>query len=121
MSDACSRHRRERSTLRKLLLLLLMLLELLLLVLLLGCLLLVRLLLLEGLMKQFGLLSMWPLLSKLTSPSCSRAMARGLEKRVLDGVNARPWCGCGSFCRGPLHWIRGWGLPMGSIPAVAHW
>ena len=58
-----------------------------------------------------------------TSPSCSRAVARGLEKRVLDGVNARPLAGsgCGSFCRGPLHWIRGWGLPMGSIPAAAHW
>ena len=53
---------------------------------------------------------------------CFPRMARGLEKRVLDGVNARPLAGsgCGSFCRGPLHWIRGWGLPMGSIPA-AHW
>ncbi len=58
-----------------------------------------------------------------TSPSCSRAMARGLEKRVLDVVNARPLAGagCGSFCRGPLHWIHGWGLPMGSIPPEAHW
>ncbi len=50
-------------------------------------------------------------------------MTGGLEKRVLDGVNARPLAGagCGSFCRGPLHWIRGWGLPMGSIPVAAHW
>jgi hypothetical protein len=48
-------------------------------------------------------------------------MARGLEKHVLDGVNARPLAGsgCGSFCRGPLNWIRGWGLTMGSIPAAA--
>jgi hypothetical protein len=53
----------------------------------------------------------------------SRAMATGLEKRVLDGVNTRPLAGsgCGSFCRGPLHWIRGWGLSMGSIPGAAHW
>ncbi len=52
-----------------------------------------------------------------------KGMPRGLEKHVLDGVNARPLVGsgCGSFCRGPLNWIRGWGLPMGSIPAAAHW
>ncbi len=50
-------------------------------------------------------------------------MARGLEKRVLDDVNEWPLTGsgCGSFWRGPLHWIHGWGLPMGSIPTAAHW
>jgi hypothetical protein len=44
-------------------------------------------------------------------------------KRVLDGVNERPLAGsgCGSFCRGPMHWIPSWGLPMGSIPAAEHW
>ncbi len=42
---------------------------------------------------------------------------------VLEAVYYRSLTssGCGSFCRGPLHWIRGWGLPMGSIPAAAHW
>ena len=53
---------------------------------------------------------------------CSRAMARGLEMRVLDGVNARSlagfgwesgaWVRCTGFADG--------GLPMGSIPG-AHW
>ena len=46
---------------------------------------------------------------------CSRVVTRGLEMRVLDGVNARSFTGsgCGSFSRGPLHWIRGWGLAYG--------
>jgi hypothetical protein len=54
---------------------------------------------------------------------CSRAMAGGLEMCVLDVVNVRsfPGSGCGSFYRGPLHWIHGWGLSMGSIPGVTHW
>ena len=25
------------------------------------------------------------------------------------------------FCGGPLHWIRGWGLLMGSVPGATHW
>ena len=42
-------------------------------------------------------------------------MSRGLEIRVLDGVNVRSLAGsgCESFCRGPLYWICGWGLSMG--------
>ena len=55
------------------------------------------------------------------SPSMFPHNARGLEIRVLDGVN--PWSiggfGCGSFCRGQLIWIRGWGLAMGSIPGTS--
>jgi hypothetical protein len=54
---------------------------------------------------------------------CSRVMTRGLEMRVLDGVNT--WSlagfGCGTFCRGPLHWIYSWGLYMGSIHGLSHW
>ncbi len=54
---------------------------------------------------------------------CSRVMSRGFEIRFLDGVNV--WSlvgsGCESFCRGPIHWIHGWGLSMGSIPGVTHW
>ena len=53
---------------------------------------------------------------------CSRAMARGLDMRVLDGVNALSFVGFGweSFV-----WVRctgfaDGGLPMGSIPG-AHW
>ncbi len=44
---------------------------------------------------------------------CSRAMTGGLEMCVLDDVNVKSFTGsgCGSFYRGPLHWIRGWGLP----------
>jgi hypothetical protein len=26
-----------------------------------------------------------------------------------------------SFYRGPSHWIRGWGLSMGSIPGETYW
>ncbi len=54
---------------------------------------------------------------------CSRVMARGLEMRVLDGVNARSlvslgweffaWVRCTGFANG--------GLPMGSILGSAHW
>jgi hypothetical protein len=42
---------------------------------------------------------------------------------VLDGVNTRSLegSGCESFHRGQLHWIRGWGLPMGLIPGPADW
>ncbi len=55
--------------------------------------------------------------------SCGRTMTRGLEMCVLDGTNTRSVAdvGCESFCRGPLHWIRGWGLPMGSVLGAAHW
>ncbi len=53
----------------------------------------------------------------------ARAMTRGLEIRVLEGANV--WSiagsGCESFDRGPLHWILGWGLSMGSVPGAAHW
>jgi hypothetical protein len=54
---------------------------------------------------------------------CSRTMTRGLEMFVLDDDNTRslPGSGCGSFHRGPLNWIHGWGLSMGSIPGSAHW
>ena len=52
---------------------------------------------------------------------CSRAMARGLDMRVLDGVNALSFAGFGweSFA-----WVRctgfaDGGLPMGSIPGSA--
>jgi hypothetical protein len=46
---------------------------------------------------------------------CSRAVTRGLEMCVLDVVNAWSFTGSGlgSFCRGPLHWIHGWGLAYG--------
>ena len=54
---------------------------------------------------------------------CSRAVTRGLDRRVLDGVNAWSLAGFGweSFA-----WVRctgftDGGLPMGSIPGVAHW
>jgi hypothetical protein len=54
---------------------------------------------------------------------CSHTMVGGLEIRVLDDVNT--WSlvgsGCGSFWRGPLHWIHEGGLPMGSIPGTSHW
>ena len=45
-------------------------------------------------------------------------MARGLEMRVLDGVNARSLVGfwVGILCMGPMHWIRGWGLVYGIYP-----
>jgi hypothetical protein len=29
--------------------------------------------------------------------------------------------GVNPFCRGQCHWIRGWGLNMGSIPGSVHW
>ncbi len=53
---------------------------------------------------------------------CSRAVTRGLDRRVLDGVNAWSLAGFGweSFA-----WVR-WtgftdgGLPMTSIPGTAH-
>ncbi len=54
---------------------------------------------------------------------CSRAMARGLEMRVLDDVNARSLAGFGwESCA----WVRctgfaDGGLPMGSIPGTVHW
>ena len=37
---------------------------------------------------------------------------------VLEGSNTRSisGSGCESFCRGPLHWVRGWGLTMGCVP-----
>jgi hypothetical protein len=54
---------------------------------------------------------------------CSRAVTRGLDRRVLDGVNAWSLAGFGweSFA-----WVRctgftDGGLPMGSIPGAAHW
>jgi hypothetical protein len=49
-------------------------------------------------------------------------MTRGLEIRVLDVVNVRSLAGsgCESFYRGPLHWMHGWGLSMGSIPGTSH-
>ena len=54
---------------------------------------------------------------------CARTMTRGLEIRVHEEANV--WSiigsGCESFCRGPRHWIRGWGLSMGSVPGTAHW
>jgi hypothetical protein len=54
---------------------------------------------------------------------CSRAVTRGLDRRVLDGVNVWSLAGFGweSF-----EWVRFTGftdgvLPMGSIPGTAHW
>ena len=51
----------------------------------------------------------------------SHAMSRGLEMRVLDGVNARSlasfWVGI--LCMGPIHWIREWGLAYGIYPGVS--
>jgi hypothetical protein len=54
---------------------------------------------------------------------CSRAVTRGLDRRVLDGVNVWSFAGFGweSFA-----WVRhtgftDGGLPMGSIPGAAHW
>jgi hypothetical protein len=54
---------------------------------------------------------------------CSRAVTRGLDRRVLDGVNVWSLVGIGweSFA-----WVRCTGftdgdLTMGSIPGVAHW
>jgi hypothetical protein len=53
---------------------------------------------------------------------CFRVMTRGIEIRVLDDVNTRsfPGSGCESFCRDQIHWIRRWGLSMGSIPGSCH-
>ena len=55
---------------------------------------------------------------------CSRTMSRGLEILVLDTVNTRSlrWFWVESFLillQGPLYWIRGWGLSMGSIPGAS--
>ncbi len=54
---------------------------------------------------------------------CSRAVTRGLVRRVLDDVNVWSLAGFGweSFA-----WVRYTGftdgvLPMGSIPGTAHW
>ena len=50
---------------------------------------------------------------------CSaRAMVRGLEMRVPDGSGARSLAGFGweSFAWVRCTWVRGWGLPMESIP-----
>ena len=48
-------------------------------------------------------------------------MTRGLEMRVLDGVNTRSlasfWVGI--LCMGPMHWIREWGLAYGIYPWVS--
>ena len=54
---------------------------------------------------------------------CTREMTRGLETRVLEDAIVRSIAGsgCESFCRGPLHWICGWGLSMGTVPGSAHW
>ena len=48
---------------------------------------------------------------------CFRVVTRGLEMRVLDDVNVWSFAGsgCGSFSRGPLDWIRGWGLAYGIV------
>jgi hypothetical protein len=54
---------------------------------------------------------------------CSRAVARGLEIRTLDGVSTS-WIagfGCESLCRGPLNLDSRWGLPRESILGSAHW
>jgi hypothetical protein len=54
---------------------------------------------------------------------CSHAMVRGLDRRVLDGVNVWSLAGFGweSFA-----WVRytgfsDGGLPIGSIPGTTHW
>ncbi len=54
---------------------------------------------------------------------CSRVVTRGLDRRVLDGVNTWSLAGVGweSFT-----WVRytgftDGGLPMGSIPGAEHW
>ncbi len=41
---------------------------------------------------------------------CSRAVARGIEIRVLDGVSTRSFAGfgCESLCRDPLHLDSRW-------------
>ncbi len=45
-------------------------------------------------------------------------MARGLDIRVLDDINAWSLAGfwVGILCMGPIHWIRGWGLAYGIYP-----
>jgi len=48
---------------------------------------------------------------------CSRAMTRGLEMHVLDGVNTRSLAGCGyeSFAVVQFTGFMDGGLSMGSI------
>ena len=50
----------------------------------------------------------------------AREMARGLEMRVPDGADARSLAGFGweSFAWVRCTWVRGWGLPMESIPGL---
>ena len=54
---------------------------------------------------------------------CSRAVTRGLDRLVLDDVNVWSLAGFGweSLCRGPIHWIHGWGIAYGIYPGVTHW
>jgi hypothetical protein len=54
---------------------------------------------------------------------CSRVMTRGLEMRVLDGVNAWSLASLGweSFAGVRCTGFANGGLPMGSILGSAHW